>query len=152
MGNHFLTVKKDEKTLPLALEFFNTEYELAREELKIKGKLIESISKLSSNFEIRFSQLQEIEAILEHFNIKLRQMKSSLYQKYLENYQRALSSSDISKYIEGVPEVVAYQQIINEIALVRNKFLSLTKGFETKNWQLSNITKLQCAGLNDIEI
>ena len=42
------------------------------------------------------------------------------------------------------------QLIINDIALVRNKFISITKALDIKNWQLSNITKALCAGLNDI--
>ena len=44
------------------------------------------------------------------------------------------------------------QLIINDITLVRNKFISLTKGYDIKNWQLSNLTKLYCAGLDSIEI
>ena len=42
------------------------------------------------------------------------------------------------------------QLIINDIALVRNKFISITKALDVKNWQLSNVTKSLCAGLNDV--
>jgi hypothetical protein len=42
------------------------------------------------------------------------------------------------------------QTVINDIALVRNKFISVTKALDIKNWQLSNITKSLCAGINDI--
>jgi hypothetical protein len=152
MVNYFQSVKENETTLPSALKFFNDEYESGREEVKIKGSLTECVSKISSRYEYRVSQLQEIEAILKHFEIKLSQKKSNLYQKYLENYQRALSSSDIKIYIEGQPEIVAIQQIINEIALVRNKFLGLTKGFETANYQLSNLSKLYAAGCDGIMV
>jgi hypothetical protein len=152
MVNYFQSVKENETTLPSALKFFNDEYESGREEVKIKGSLTECVSKISSRYEYRVSQLQEIEAILKHFEIKLSQKKSNLYQKYLENYQRALSSSDIKIYIEGQPEIVAIQQIINEISLVRNKFLGLTKGFETANYQLSNLSKLYAAGCDGIMV
>lgn len=151
-NEYFQTVKKDESTLPQALEYFNNEYEEAREEVKIKGSLTECVSKISSRYEYRVSQLQEIEAILKHFEIKLSQRKSALYQKFLENYNRSLSSTDIKIYIEGQPEICAIQQILNEIALVRNKYLGLTKGFETANYQLSNLSKLYAAGVDGVQI
>lgn len=151
-NEYFQAVKQNDNALPEALEYFNKEYEAARSEVKIAGGLTECVSKISSRYEFRVSQLQEIEAILRHFEIKLSQSKSKLYQKYLENYQRALSSSDIKIYIEGQPEIVAIQQIINEIALVRNKFIGLTKGFETANYQLSNLSKLYAAGVDGVQI
>lgn len=149
-NEYFQAIKQNDNALPQALEYFNNEYDEARNEVKISGKIAECVSKLSSRYEYRFSQLQEIEAILKHFEIKLSQKKSALYQKYLENYQRALSSSDIKIYIEGQPEIVAIQQIINEISLVRNKFISLSKGFETANYQLSNLSKLYAAGVDSV--
>ena len=94
----------------------------------------------------------QLEAIMEFFDIKLKGIRSSLYQKLLNNSQRALTSNDIKQYIDGDKNIMDLQLIINDIALVRNKFISLTKGFETKNWQLSNLTNLQCAGLDAIEI
>ena len=150
VGNYFQAVKQNESTLTDALKYFNDEYEQARKEVAISGNFGKCVSELSSNFEYRLSQLQEIEAILKHFEIKLSQSKSKLYQKYLENYQRALSSSDIKIYIEGQPEIVAIQQIINEIALIRNKYVALSKGFETANYQLSNLSRLYASGAQDI--
>lgn len=149
-GNYFQAVKQNENALPEALEYFNQQYEEARKEVKVAGNFGKCVSELSSNFEYRLSQLQELEAILKHFEIKLTQRKSELYKKFLENYQRALSSSDIKVYIEGQPEIVAIQQIINEIALVRNKYISLSKGFETANYQLSNLSRLYGNGTQEV--
>lgn len=151
-NEYFQAIKKDESTLPKVLDYFNNEYEDARKEVDIKGSLTECVSKISSRYEYRVSQLQEIEAILKHFEIKLSQRKSSLYQKFLENYNRSLSSTDIKIYIEGQPEIVAIQQIINEIALIRNKYLGLTKGFETANYQLSNLSRLYASGVDGVQI
>ncbi len=150
VGNYFQAIKQNENALPEALEYFNQQYEEARKEVKVSGNFGKCVSELSSNFEYRLSQLQELEAILKHFEIKLTQRKSELYKKFLENYQRALSSSDIKVYIEGQPEIVAIQQIINEIALVRNKYISLSKGFETANYQLSNLSRLYGNGTQEV--
>ena len=151
-NEYFQAIKKDETILPKVLEYFNNEYEDGRQEVDIKGSLTECVSKISSRYEYRVSQLQEIEAILKHFEIKLSQRKSALYQKFLENYNRSLSSTDIKIYIEGQPEIVAIQQIINEIALIRNKYLGLTKGFETANYQLSNLSRLYASGVDGVQI
>ena len=102
--------------------------------------------------EHRFGQLQEIEAILEYLNIELRRLKSSFFRKYLEGYARALSSRDCEKYVDGESDVVDMEKIINEFALLRNKWLGITKGLDQKQWQITNITKLRVAGMEDARI
>ena len=59
--------------------------------------------------EHRFNQLQEIEAILNYLNIELRRLRSSYFKKYLENYQRALSSRDVDRYVDG-EELLDYRK------------------------------------------
>ena len=152
MDNAFQIIKKDESKLTEVLNYFLEEYEEAKKELKISGRLDKSVSELSSKFEMRYSQLQDLEAILEHFNIKLKAIKSKIYQQLINTSARALTQSDLRQYIDGNEQVVAMQTIINEIALVRNKFISISKGMETKNYQLSNLTKLYSAGLDGVVV
>ena len=152
-GNYFQAIKQNEKVLPDALDYFNNELIQAKEEVKFDGKMISKcVSELSSNFYTRLEQLQELEAILKHFEIKLAQRKSEAYKDLQNNTGRALTSSDLKMYIDGKPEIVAIQQIINEIALVRNKYLGLTKAFETANFQLSNLSKLYIANADSIKL
>ena len=73
-------------------------------------------------------------------------------EQLINSSARALTQSDLRQYIDGDEQVVAMQTIINEIALVRNKFISISKGFETENWQISNLTKLYAAGLDGIVV
>ena len=73
--------------------------------------------------EYRFNQLQELEAILEFLNIEQRRKKTKYYKKYLEGYNKALSSRDAEKYADGEDDVVDQQHIVNEFALIRNKFI-----------------------------
>jgi len=102
--------------------------------------------------EQRFNQLQEIEAILEYLNIELRRLRSKTFRKYLENYQRALSSRDVEKYVDGEADVVDFEKLINEFALIRNKWLGIIKSLDIKQWQMSNIIKLRTAGMEDITL
>ena len=96
--------------------------------------------------------MQEIEALLEHLNIELRKTRAKHYKKFLEAYQRALTSRDAEKYIDGEDEVVVMSQLINEFALVRNKYLGLLKAIDAKQFQINNIVKLRVAGLDDAEL
>jgi hypothetical protein len=134
------------------VDHFETELQEAKREVKIFGNLEKSAADLPGVVEQRFGQLQEIEAILEYLNIELRRLKSSHFRKYLETYQRALSSRDCEKFVEGEADVVDFEKIINEFALLRNKWLGITKGLDQKQWQITNIVKLRIAGMEDASI
>ena len=139
--------------IPDCIEFYENELEQAKHELTLKGKTIEKhAAELPGIVEHRFGQLQVIEAILEYLNIELNRVKTAKFKKFLEAYNRQLSSRDAEKYAEGEPDVVASALLVNEFALLRNKFISLTKGLDQKSWQIGNVTRLRCAGLEDSQI
>ena len=148
----YARVSKDIAPLPGCLYHFYNEIEEARKEVKIYGNVEKASASLPGIVEQRFNQLQEIEAILEYLNIELRRIKSKSFKKFLEQYQRALSSRDCEKYVEGESDVVDMEKIINEFAMLRNQWLGIIKGLDIKQWQLSNIIKLRAAGLEDITI
>ena len=142
-------VANDISNIPDAVEYFEAELITARYECRITGSLEKAAASMPGVVEQRFTQLQEIEAILEYLNIELRRLKSSHFRKYLENYARALSSRDVEKYVEGEADVVDMEKIINEFALLRNKWLGITKALDQKQWQITNIIKLRVAGMED---
>ena len=49
-------------------------------------------------------------------------------------------------------EVIDFETIINEVALLRNKWLGIMKGLESKNFMLGHITRLRTAGMEDASI
>ncbi len=142
-------VSKDISYIPDAVAYFEAELQAAKNDSRIAGNIEKASANMPGIVELRYSQLQEIEAILEYLNIELRRLKSTHFRKYLENYQRALSSRDCEKYVEGEADVVDFEKIINEFALLRNKWLGITKALDIKQWQLSNIVKLRTSGLED---
>ena len=135
--------------IPDAIQYFETELIQARAECKLVGNVEKSAAAMPGIVEHRFNQLQEIEAILNYLNIELRRLRSSYFKKYLENYQRALSSRDVEKYVDGEADVVDYEKIINEFALMRNKWLGVLKALDQKQWQITNVVKLRVAGMED---
>ena len=145
-------ISKDISHIPDAVEYYSTELQTAKNECRITGNIEKAAANMPGIVEQRFSQLQEIEAILEYLNIELRRLRSQHFRKYLENYQRALSSRDCEKYVEGEADVVDFEKIINEFALLRNKWLGITKALDIKQWQLSNVIKLRTAGMEDASL
>jgi hypothetical protein len=145
-------VSRDISKIPDAINYYESELYTARQEVKIAGNIERASAAMPGIVEQRFCQLQEIEAILEYLNIELRRLRSSYFKKYLENYQRALSSRDVEKYVDGEADVVDYEKIINEFALLRNKWLGVLKALDQKQWQITNIVKLRVAGMEDASL
>jgi len=145
----YSNISRDINQIPAAIQYFETELVDAKLEVKIKGNVERAASEMPGIVEHRFNQLQELEAILNYLNIELRRLRSSFFKQYLENYQRALSSRDVEKYVDGEADVVDYEKIINEFALMRNKWLGVLKALDQKQWQITNVVKLRVAGMED---
>jgi len=152
MINWYSRISQNIANVPDCIVWYENELNEARIECSLKGNLEKNAASLPGVVEKRFGQLQEIEAILEYLNIELRRMRSKFFKQYLENYQRALSSRDVEKYVEGEADVVDMEKIINEFALLRNKWLGILKGIDMKQWQITNITKLRVAGMEDASV
>jgi hypothetical protein len=148
----YTDIAKDIGNIPDAVAFFENELIEARKECRLTGNIEKASASMPGVVEHRFNQLQEIEAILEYLNIELRRLKSGFFRKYLENYQRALSSRDCERYVEGEADVVDMEKIINEFALLRNKWLAIIKALDQKQWQITNIVKLRVAGMEDASL
>jgi hypothetical protein len=150
---HWLTiVSNDISKLPDFISHYEAELSQAKNDVKIWGKVEKNIASLPGITEQRFNQLQEIEAVLNHLNIQLRKIRRKHFQKYLEAYNRALTSRDAEKYVDGEQEVIDYETLINEVAFLRNKWLGILKGLDAKQWQMGHIVRLRTAGMEDISL
>ena len=138
--------------IPDFIEYYENELVNAKYDCNVRGRLEKNVADLPGITEHRFNQLQEIEAVLNYLNIQLRKIRQKHYKKYLEGYNRALTSRDAEKYAEAEDEVIDFETIINEVALVRNKWLGLLKGLESKNFMLGHVARLRTAGMEDITL
>ena len=134
------------------IDYYEKELEEAKWDCGVKGNVERLSAALPGITEHRFNQLQEIEAVLNYLNIQLRKIRRKHFQKYLEGYARALTSRDAEKYVDGEDEVIDFETIINEVALLRNKWLGIMKGLDAKQWQMGHIVRLRTAGMEDIRI
>lgn len=153
MANWYYKVSSDLATIPDFIAYYEKELDNARLEMSLKGKTLEKhAAELPGQIEHRFAQLQEIEAVLELLNLKLKELRSTEFKRFLEAYNKALSSRDAEKYVDGVKAVVDMSLLVNEVALLRNKYLGISKGYEAKNFMTGHIIRLRVAGLDDASI
>ena len=145
-------VAADLGKIPDCMAHYDRELNDAKRDCKIGGIVENSIKLLPGITEQRFYQLQEVEAVLNLLNIQLRKIRRKHFQKYLEGYNRALSSRDAEKYVDGEDEVIDFETIINEVALLRNRWLGIMKALESKNFMLGHIVRLRAAGMEDITV
>jgi hypothetical protein len=116
MINWYSEVSRSLAKIPDCVAYFDKELLEARKQCKIYGNLERASAALPGIVEERFSQLQQLEAILEYLNIELRRLRSKTFRKFLENYNRALSSRDAEKYVDGEDDVVDLTKIVNDFA------------------------------------
>ena len=138
--------------IPDFIAHYEQELDQAKRDCRIGGLVEKNISALPGITEHRFNQLQEIEAVLNYLNIQLRKIRRKHFQKYLEGYARALSTRDAEKYVDGEDEVIDFETIINEVALLRNRWLGIMKGLDSKSWMSGHIVRLRTAGMEDIQV
>ena len=152
MSNWYTRISVDLAVIPDFIQYFETELENAKKEVKVYGNVEKNIAAIPGVTEHRFNQLQEVEAVLNLLNIQLKKIRRKHFQKYLEAYNRALTSRDAEKYVDGEEEVIDYEVLINELALLRNKWLGILKGLESKNFMLGHVVRLRAAGMEDISL
>jgi hypothetical protein len=138
--------------IPNFIEYYERELESNRKCVRIQGNLEQNIARLPGDTEMIFNQLQDIEAILKYLEIQLRKVQQKYFQNYMEKYGKALTSRDAEKYADSEQEVIDFECLINSVALLRNKYLGIIKALESKNFMVGHITRLRCAGMEDITI
>jgi hypothetical protein len=138
--------------IPDFMAHYYTELANAKKECQVVGLIEKNITGLPGITEHRFNQLQEIEAVLNYLNVQLRKIRRKHFQKYLEGYARALTSRDAEKYTDGEDEVIDFETLINEVALLRNRYLGIMKGLESKNFMLGHVVRLRAAGMEDVQV
>lgn len=137
-----------------AYDHYMQQYEAGRAEadslVRPSNQVADAARKLPGEAAYRYAQLQEIEQIMAFLENREKRMIGVKRRKFREHYNRELNDSMVEKYAETDPEVLDLAEIRNMFALVRNKFLALTKHHEYLHFQISNIAKLKDKGIEGV--
>ena len=123
-------ISKDISNIPDAVEYFELQLVEARQEVKLTGNVEKAAASMPGVVEHRFSQLQEIEAILEYLNIELRRLKSQHFRKYLDRSSlwelnlrtKRIQISRKTVNIEAVFSTIIEKRLISNFESINIKF------------------------------
>jgi hypothetical protein len=117
---------------------------------KLEGRRLEEIARTLPHYQVSYDQTyQELKALEEWLNNIKDKRTAKFWKKYLEGYQRTLTSRDIQAYIAGEKEIVEMNQIIIEVTLLKSNALSVVEAVKNLGWMLGHITKLRVAEMQD---
>lgn len=137
------------KAVEGAMYYKEKHAELAKEINEVKGSIERWASKIGGMTEYCFRQLQDLEAILDYLETKEKSTRSKAYIRFSEHYAKALSHTQVNSYVDSDGDLQNVRDVMQQVAYSRNIFIGLMKALEAINYQLSNVTKLRVAGLDD---
>ena len=121
--------------------------------LEIKGKLLEVANSENSAWMHYYDQRRiELGSLVKHFILEEGKTRSILYKSYKENYNIVLSTNEINKYIDGEEDYLFIHSLLIEVEELYESYKSVVAAYTSRNYTLSNITKIRVASLEHTEI
>lgn len=118
---------------------------------KLEGRRLEEIARTLPQNQASYDQsYQELKALEEWLNNIKEKKIGKLWKKYLEGYQRSLSTRDIQAYIASEKEIVEMNQIIIEVTLLKSNVSAIVESIKQMGWMLGHVTKLRVAEMQDV--
>jgi len=138
--------------IPDFWDYYQQEFEKARDDAALFGSIEQASQKLPGQTLKCWVQLQDIESVLEYLNIQRRRLVIGKMKHFMTAVDQKSNRIEATKWSEGDPEVVNLDIVINDIALLRNKWLGLHQALQGKSFSINNIVKLRVAGLEDEQL
>jgi len=146
-----LTLDEDklEEIIPL-LPRYEKKIAASEQIFKLDGRRLEEVARTLPAHQASYDQsYQELKALEEWINNIKEKRIGKLWKKYLEGYQRTLSTRDIQAYINSEKEIVDLNQIIIEVTLLKNNTLAIVEAIKNLGWMVGHITKIRIAELQE---
>lgn len=143
MKQWYTKVCKDLAEVNGMIEYYQLEVESALENFDKRKSTYQESLNISSEYSHRLVQLQDVEAVLRHLDGKEQEITSALYTNMLDNSKKRMGVKEVEKYVDTDASVISIRHLVNSVTLLRGQVVSITKGIETKTFQLHNQTKLK---------
>lgn len=145
-------IKKDITKLQECLDHYDKEYEEFLPCFNLSGEITALSVRVPGLIAHCQSCIDDIASIYRFIETLYDSAKAAAYKKYNESYNKGLSETAKNQYASNEKGVVDIKLKLTDIKFVQNKFESIAKGLESLNYMLSNIVKLQVAGISMAEI
>lgn len=132
------------------LEKYESMVEAAEPIFKLENRRLEEIMRVLPHYQSQYDQaFYDVKALDEWLNNLKEKASAKYWKKYLESYPRQLAQRDIQAYISGEKEIVELNQLIIEVALIKNKLSAIVEALKQMGWMMGHITKLRVSELQD---
>jgi len=144
---------KNYKNLPALLDVYEENLSNAKTQLEIKGKKLEIANSENSAWLHYYDQRRvELHTLVKFFQAEEERVRGSLFKSYKENYSRALGEREINRYIDNEDAYIYVHSLLLEVEELYEQYQSTVNAFISRNYALSNITKIRVAQLEYVEI
>jgi len=144
---------KNYENLPSIMGVYEEQLADATKNLDMKGKLLEACNSENSAWLHYYDQRAiELHSLVKFFKQEEDRIRSVLYRSYKENFNITLSMSEINKYIDSETDYLYIHSLLIEVEELYELYKAVVSAYTTRNYTLSNITKLRVASLEHTEI
>ena len=116
----------------------------------IEGVKLETVCKrlpgLAAEFRIIGVELKSMSGYLE---FRRETTEGELWKKYIEGSKRHMAPKDIQMYSKQDPDIIMLSELILEVDHLRLQIAECVEALNMLHWQLSNITKIRIASLEE---
>lgn len=120
------------------------------EKLNFDGKNLEQICKDHAKNVFQASKwMNEMKALEEFLEMKVKDIESKHWKKYNENHGRSLTTRDIQAYIAGEPDYVTMRELQLEVVYVKAQVQSIHEALKDMGWQIKYVTDLRINELQE---
>ena len=145
-----LTEDRLEEIIPL-LANYEEKIKAAEPIFKLENRRLEEIMRTLPFYQSSYDQAYQDMKALEEWVTNIKDKKiGKLWKKYTEGYSRQLSSRDIQAYIGADQEIVELNQILIEVAVLKNSLNAIVEALKQMGWMVGHITKLRVSELQDV--
>lgn len=139
--------------LPNVLKPFYDDLENVKDILRLDGKLLTKANSENSAWLFYYDQKKvELHTLVKFFKMEEDRIRSSLFKKYKENYSLSLTDREINRYIDGEEKFLSINKLKLEVEELYETYQAIVNALTSRNYALTNITKLRIASLENEEI
>lgn len=107
-------------------------------------EICQNLPKEMYNFKRMAGELKSMHELIE---LRRDEHEGKKYKALNESNHRSLGAKDIQQYIKGDKEYVDLSELMLEISFLRQKVASVLEAMDIMHWQMSNVTKLHVASI-----
>lgn len=139
--------------LPKVLSQYSNDISDVENVVRLSGKKVGYANIENPAWQLYYDQRRvELLTLMKFFDMEVQKVRSRLFKKYKESYNRDLNEREINRYIDNEIDYLNQYELYLEVKELHDKYQAAVDALAARAYALNNITKLQVAALEDNEL